>query len=89
MIAAIALGWALFGMIWQPLVVGLVVSLAAQGGDLIESALKRSSGAKDSSTYLPGLGGALDVLDSMVLSLPAGAIAIELLFDMSPCYGVS
>lgn len=49
---------------------GLLVAVAAQGGDLAESALKRQGGAKDSSHLIPGHGGLLDRLDSLVLVAP-------------------
>ena len=49
---------------------GILVTLAGMFGDLAESLLKRDSGTKDSSTWLPGLGGILDVVDSLVFAAP-------------------
>ena len=53
--------WALFG---------LVVGVLSQLGDLIESALKRSAGAKDSGQLFPTFGGVLDLVDSPLFSAP-------------------
>jgi len=52
------------------LVYCLLLSLAGLVGDLAESLLKRDAGVKDSSSWLPGLGGVLDVLDSLLLAGP-------------------
>jgi len=55
---------------WWVFLYGILVTLAGMFGDLAESLLKRDSGTKDSSTWLPGLGGILDVVDSLVFAAP-------------------
>lgn len=52
------------------IILGAVTSALAQFGDLAESLLKRDSGVKDSNRQIPGLGGLLDILDSLVFTLP-------------------
>ena len=55
---------------WGWIVFGLLVGAAGMLGDLAESLLKRDVGVKDSSTWMPGFGGVLDILDSLLLSAP-------------------
>jgi phosphatidate cytidylyltransferase len=55
---------------WGWLLFGLLVGLAGLLGDLAESLLKRDCGQKDSSTWMPGFGGILDMLDSILLAAP-------------------
>lgn len=52
------------------MVYGLIVGVAGIVGDLAESLLKRDMGRKDSSTWMPGFGGVLDLLDSILLAAP-------------------
>lgn len=55
---------------WQWIAFGLVVGAAGVFGDLAESLLKRDAGKKDSSAWMPGFGGVLDVLDSILYAAP-------------------
>ena len=55
---------------WGWIAFGLLVGTAGIFGDLAESLLKRDVGRKDSSAWLPGFGGVLDILDSLLLSAP-------------------
>ncbi|MET0297743.1 MAG: phosphatidate cytidylyltransferase [Microbacterium sp.] len=69
----IGVGW------WMGLVFGLVVLVTATVGDLGESMIKRDLGIKDMSSWLPGHGGVLDRLDSILPSTTA-ALALYYLF---------
>ncbi len=61
-------------------ILGLVTSLAAIIGDLIESVFKRSCGVKDSGMLIPGRGGVLDSIDSIVIAAPIFYIGYNFLF---------
>ncbi|GLW04916.1 hypothetical protein Misp01_00460 [Microtetraspora sp. NBRC 13810] len=73
-IACMAVGawlvtWLLHGAIWQGALIGAVVVVLATMGDLIESVIKRDLGIKDLGSVLPGHGGLMDRLDSLVVTL--------------------
>lgn len=55
--------------LWQSLLFGMVIALVSQFGDLAESLLKRDGGIKDSN-QLPGVGGILDMVDSIIFTGP-------------------
>ena len=60
--------------------IGLFTSLAASAGDLIESVLKRACAVKDSGRIIPGRGGVLDSIDSILVAAPIFYIAYTFLF---------
>jgi phosphatidate cytidylyltransferase len=66
------------------IVFALLVSAAAQIGDLAESLLKREAGMKDSSHIIPGHGGVLDRFDSLLFVLPVAYVLFKLLLVWAP-----
>jgi phosphatidate cytidylyltransferase len=81
---AIGTAWLMFGRDWQTggtagdalAITFFAVSVSVAGiiGDLAESMLKRDAGVKDSSTWMPGFGGILDLLDSLLGAAPVAYV---------------
>ena len=83
-ILGLVLGWVtvhllLGGPVWAALVFGLAMVLVGTVGDLVESMIKRDLGIKDMSGFLPGHGGFLDRIDSILYSAPIGWLLLHLL----------
>ena len=65
--------------LWVAVPLSIWVNVAAQCGDLAESALKRGAAVKDSGGMLPGHGGMLDRVDGLLFSLPACYLIVRFL----------
>lgn len=63
-------------------VFSLAIALLGQIGDLVESAIKRSAGAKDSGAVIPGFGGIFDITDSLLLTAPVAWSLLTLLMGL-------
>lgn len=82
-----ALGIVVLGSQWPMgalggLAFGVALSVVGQIGDLVMSLLKRDAGAKDAGSSLPGFGGILDVLDSVLLAAPVGFWLLRVMRDL-------
>lgn len=64
------LGKVVFGWV-DAIALGILLSVVGVVGDMFESLVKRGAGVKDSGTIVPGMGGLLDVLDSLLFGAPA------------------
>ncbi len=97
LVASILVTWALSSWLlrpgahldfrWRPVGVilfGAVVSVAAQVGDIAESLLKRDAGVKDSSHLIPGHGGVLDRVDSLLFVFPVAYVLFGWLLTWAP-----
>ncbi len=70
LLVALGLGWVFSWPFVPVLVLGLLLTVVGQAGDLAESCLKRNAGIKDSGNSLPGHGGFMDRMDSLIFTIP-------------------
>lgn len=70
--------WLLAMPWWIGLVLGALLAVLGTVGDLVESLIKRETGLKDMSNFLPGHGGVMDRIDSMIVAVPIGWVVLRL-----------
>ena len=65
--------------VWVPVIPGVLLFFFGAAGDLAESSLKRICGVKDSGRILPGIGGVLDLVDSLMINAPVFVVMMYFL----------
>ena len=68
--------------LWDYAIAAVLVAIVAQAGDLFESSLKRAANVKDSGSIMPGHGGLLDRIDSILFALPAVYYLVAMGFEL-------